>query len=253
MSYVGSYEDCGSRSAFYAIDSERGFKEFDNKDCAEYAHSTQTKLSKYNLAPKVLSQVGKIRYTNGDLSGWGYMTEVAEMIGCGGNECSCGECDDDYTYIYSDKINTLADKMLLRDFEFMDAHIGNVGYIRRKGRKYWSALILVQRVCMMQLVTIILKMSLIVYRVIVNFVRMRVNNMPKYYIKCGTLELIYSTDKDGMDAAQDALWETNTMDVLDEHFYIDERGFKDYATADKHTEVYESKAVIKKAGWKLDK
>ena len=77
--------------------------------------------------------------------------------------------------------------------------------------------------------------------------------MPKYYIKCGTLELIYSTDKKPLGAAIDALWETNKFDVLDEYFYVDERGFKDYATALPDTKVYKSTKVIQKAGWSLEK
>ena len=37
--------------------------------------------------------------------------------------------------------------------------------------------------------------------------------MSKYYIKCGTLELIYSTNKEPFDAAVAALWETNEHDI----------------------------------------
>lgn len=77
--------------------------------------------------------------------------------------------------------------------------------------------------------------------------------MPKYYIKCGSLELIYSTSKSTSEAAVTALWETNKFDVLDEHFYIDERSFKDYLTADKHTEVIKLNKICKRAGWKINK
>lgn len=136
MTIVGSYENCGSRSAFYVIDNKRGFKEFGDKDEAEYAHAVQSKLSTYDMAPNVLSQVGKIRMSNGELSYWGYITEIAEMIGCGGNECSCGECDEDYYYMYDDKIQDLTDNMLrIAGIEFMDNHIGNVGFIRRNRKK----------------------------------------------------------------------------------------------------------------------
>jgi len=76
--------------------------------------------------------------------------------------------------------------------------------------------------------------------------------MPKYYVKCGTLELIYSTDKTPLEAATHCLWEGNSNDVLDEYFYIDERGFRDYLTADpKGTHVIKSSKVIKLAGWTL--
>lgn len=76
--------------------------------------------------------------------------------------------------------------------------------------------------------------------------------MPKYYLKCGTLELIHSTDKTPLEAATHCLWESNSNDVLDEYFYIDERGFRDYLTADpKGTHVIKSSKVIKLAGWTL--
>lgn len=77
--------------------------------------------------------------------------------------------------------------------------------------------------------------------------------MPKYYIKSNTLELIYSTDKNALDAACAALWELNDFDVLDEHFYIDERGFKDYSTALPDTKVFTTEKVMKKAGWTMEK
>jgi hypothetical protein len=136
MTIVGSYENAGSRSAFYVIDNKRGFKEFCQKSEAEYAHTVQDKLSTYDMAPYVLSQVGKIRKNSGELSDWGYITEIAEIIGCGGNECSCGECDEDCYEFYNDKIQDLTDNMLrIVGVEFMDNHIGNVGFIRRNRKK----------------------------------------------------------------------------------------------------------------------
>jgi hypothetical protein len=74
----------------------------------------------------------------------------------------------------------------------------------------------------------------------------------KYYIKSGTLEVIYSTDKTPLEAAVDVLWEATTKDTLDEHFYVDERGFKDYITAKPDTKVYATNKIIKKAGWTLE-
>lgn len=77
--------------------------------------------------------------------------------------------------------------------------------------------------------------------------------MPKYYIHCGTLQIIYSTSKSVEDAAVAALWETNKLDVLDEHFYIDERGYKDYLSADNNTTVIKTKKICEKAGWEINK
>ena len=80
-----------------------------------------------------------------------------------------------------------------------------------------------------------------------------VNSMPKYYIKCGTLEIIYSTSKKPLDAAMDAVWETNENDVLDEYMYLDQRGYRDYTSADKETIVYKSMNVLTQAGWNMEK
>lgn len=76
--------------------------------------------------------------------------------------------------------------------------------------------------------------------------------MPKYYIKSGSLELIYSTHKTPIEAAADALWETNEYDTLDEYFYIDERGLKDYKTALPDTIVVSTQMIIHTAGWSIE-
>lgn len=75
--------------------------------------------------------------------------------------------------------------------------------------------------------------------------------MPKYYIKCGTLEYIMSSNKDPLDAAINSVWELNENDTLDEYFYIDERGFRDYISAEPDTHVLKTTSVLKKAGWTL--
>lgn len=76
--------------------------------------------------------------------------------------------------------------------------------------------------------------------------------MPKYYIKSGSLELIYSTDKKPLDAAIDGLWETNEHDALDQYFYIDEEGMKDYYSATPKTVVIRTHIVIDEAGWTIE-
>ena len=73
--------------------------------------------------------------------------------------------------------------------------------------------------------------------------------MSKYYVKCGTLELIYSTNKNQRDAARTVLWECNEYDELDEFFYIDERGFRDYVTATPGTIVIPTEEILKAEGW----
>jgi hypothetical protein len=133
--YNAQFADAGSRSSFYVIDETRGFKEFESCEQAEYARNVQMKLAEYNLAPKVYSEVGRIRIGEEKMwTQWGFMTEIAEMVGCGGNDCACGECDDVYEEMYP-SIRRLHKKLEKVGVDFGDDHIGNVGYIRRRGRK----------------------------------------------------------------------------------------------------------------------
>ena len=76
--------------------------------------------------------------------------------------------------------------------------------------------------------------------------------MSKYYIKCGSLEYILSTDKKPLEAAIDTVWQLNDFDTLDEYFYVDERGMKDYASAQPDTVVIPTTKVLRKAGWTLE-
>ena len=75
--------------------------------------------------------------------------------------------------------------------------------------------------------------------------------MPKYYIQSGSLRYILSTDKDPFEAAMQTVWELNEHDTIDEHFYVDERGFRDYSNAQPDTQVFVSTFVLKKAGWTI--
>lgn len=73
--------------------------------------------------------------------------------------------------------------------------------------------------------------------------------MAKYYIQCGSLSIIYSTDKEPLEAAAQVIWECNEHDTLDEYFYVDERGYKNYTNADKETKVIPIDKVMKLANW----
>lgn len=76
--------------------------------------------------------------------------------------------------------------------------------------------------------------------------------MAKYYIQCGSLSIIYSTEKKPLDAACSAVWECNEHDVLDEYFYIDERGYRGYSNADKNTTVIPTQDIMKHSGWTME-
>lgn len=76
--------------------------------------------------------------------------------------------------------------------------------------------------------------------------------MSKYYISSGTLQIIRSTNKMAVMAACDAVWELNDNDTLDEFMYVDERGYRDYKTADNKTMVYKTTSVLTQAGWSME-
>ena len=73
--------------------------------------------------------------------------------------------------------------------------------------------------------------------------------MAKYYIKTGTLELIFSTDKEPYDACRTVIHECNSNDELDEYMYLDERGYRGYDTADTTTFVVDSEQILRKEGY----
>ena len=75
--------------------------------------------------------------------------------------------------------------------------------------------------------------------------------MAKYYISCGSLQMIYSTNKSPWAACRTVLWETNEHDILDEYFYVDERGYRDYASATPDTIVMPSEEILKAEGWDI--
>ena len=73
--------------------------------------------------------------------------------------------------------------------------------------------------------------------------------MAKYYIKSGTLEIIFSTKKRDYDACRIAIHECNANDELDEYMYIDQRGYRGYDTADTTTYVIDSEQILRKEGY----
>ena len=73
--------------------------------------------------------------------------------------------------------------------------------------------------------------------------------MAKYYIKSGTLEIIFSTRKNQYNACRTAIHECNSNDELDEYMYIDERGYRDYTSADTTTYVVDSEQILRQEGY----
>ena len=134
MYTIAKYKNEGCASSFYTLKNSRnrGFKEFETYEAAVVAHYNQTKLADLDLAPRVYSEVGRVRKPNKRLSRWGYITEIATTLGCGGNDCDC--CDrtaleDEW----DEEISELVGEMEDHGFYFGDNHSGNVGFVRRNG------------------------------------------------------------------------------------------------------------------------
>lgn len=146
MSYVGLYDDAGSKNAFYIIKDRKigrkriGFKEFENKREAEFAHRVQKHLSQFDLAPMVYGDVGMIRRYDGELTAYGYLTEVAKPMPecydedyCDG-ECFESECSNGTT------ISEVVYDLCKQGLTYADAHRGNFGFVRRNGQ--WVAVVI---------------------------------------------------------------------------------------------------------------
>lgn len=122
----------GSRSSFYKLNQRgKGFKTFLDRNDAEYARDVQLELSQSDLAPRVHSEVGRIRIGN-SLSPWGYITEVAKTITPHGTGCDCDDCHI-LEEKYSEEIAELQNDIEDAGYYFGDAHAGNVGYVKRDG------------------------------------------------------------------------------------------------------------------------
>ena len=73
--------------------------------------------------------------------------------------------------------------------------------------------------------------------------------MPKYYFNSGTLQIIFSTSKEPYEASRTIIHEINENDELDEFIYCDERGYRNYVTAQPDTFVVETEDILRKEGY----
>lgn len=143
--YIGKFEASGSKNSFYKLKGKKkGFKSFPTKNLAIFSHTIQTELSLDNLAPRVYSPVCKIRiphyYVNKnkkgkysqtlELSNWGYLTEIAEEYSCE-DLCCNGNCWEDNECSNHTEVNELLDDVYNCGIEYVDAHDGNFGYVKR--------------------------------------------------------------------------------------------------------------------------
>ena len=138
--YVGKYIDSGSKNTFYHIvgsNRQYGFKAFPTKDKACWSYNVQKELSLVTAAPFVASEVGRItlKETN-ELSGWGYITEVATKVRyCNRPNCCCDRWNSEKGCKNLERINELTDIMDSMGLCFTDGHIANFGMVKRKDKK----------------------------------------------------------------------------------------------------------------------
>jgi len=114
----------GSVDLFSIIGSDNlGFKEFNGKLAlkkATYAWKTQKKLAKFNLAPKVIGKVCKVKAKEDEkewTSNWGYITELVHTR-------------EQYSYTAIEKlVNDIKSKTNLK---FWDCHDSNIGILKNR-------------------------------------------------------------------------------------------------------------------------
>lgn len=135
------HEDCGSYNEFFRFTKRktRGFKSFNCFEAAEIALQIQYDLASLDLAPRVYSTIVRVSTrVNGKLekTGWGYVTEIAEPVY---NGPPLFDDEDDPTE-YGCLVFSLLDKLChdigsKTPYIFEDNHYGNLGWVKRKGKK----------------------------------------------------------------------------------------------------------------------
>jgi hypothetical protein len=117
--------DEGGSAEFYLIKENEslGFKQFGSKRSATTAYNKQKLLSKYNLAPKIIGKITKLKYEWGDDTDWGYVTERAKVL----DENVMKKRLRDIQNL----VETIENKTRLR---FWDCHYYNIGYVKRNNK-----------------------------------------------------------------------------------------------------------------------
>jgi hypothetical protein len=120
----GCFEE-GGCAEFYWIKEDKtlGFKQFGSKKSATIAYNKQKLLSKFDLAPKTIGTVTKLKYEWGDETNWGYVTERAKIL----DENVMKKRLRDIQNL----VETIENKTRLR---FWDCHYWNVGYVKRNNK-----------------------------------------------------------------------------------------------------------------------
>jgi hypothetical protein len=123
-----NYIASGSSTSFYNIGRGRGFKTFYTKQDAEVARAYQIILNVQGFAPKVYSEIGRIKIGN-ILSNWGYITQKVKTLGCqdSAGGCDCYKCERAESK-WMDEIENLRDTISEEcGVTVGDLHLGNFG------------------------------------------------------------------------------------------------------------------------------
>jgi hypothetical protein len=120
----GCFEE-GGCAEFYWIKEDKtlGFKQFGSKKNATIAYNKQKLLSKFDLAPKVIGKITKLKYEWGDNTNWGYVTERAKILD-----------ENLMKKRLRDIQNLVQDIERKTKLKFWDCHYWNIGYVKRNNK-----------------------------------------------------------------------------------------------------------------------
>lgn len=122
------FVDEGGSAEFYLVkeNPKIGFKQFRNKKFAERARKKQLLLSRFNLAPKVLSKLCKLKFdfdAYQQETNWGFLTERAVIV------------DEKKMTTKLVQIQRLVENIHKKTgLKFWDCHYYNIGYVNRNNK-----------------------------------------------------------------------------------------------------------------------
>lgn len=131
---VDARNDCfdeGGSAEFYDLlyHPKYGFKQFRNKSSAVTAWKKQKLLSRFNLAPKIITKICRLPIiicdndSLGVKTNWGFVTEKARLV------------DEKIMSKRMGQIQKLVESIHSKTgLKFWDCHYYNVGYIRRNSK-----------------------------------------------------------------------------------------------------------------------
>jgi hypothetical protein len=120
-----NYSEGGSAEFYYLKNNpDLGFKQFKSKKSAIDAYKRQKRLTQFDLAPKLYTDVRRLRGSWYYATGWGFVTEKAVVI------------EDTIMNKRLKQIQHLVDEIYKKTgWKFWDCHYYNIGYVKR-GRKF---------------------------------------------------------------------------------------------------------------------